>query len=109
MAEKKQVSDNLIATLASNAVLATKGVARLSQPAAINLRERDPGVKGVRLIRKGRSVIIDLYLDVAYGAKIPEVAWQVQENVKTAVSVTEAEIVKININVQGVSFPEDWE
>jgi uncharacterized alkaline shock family protein YloU len=48
-----------------------------------------------------------LYLIVRYGTRIPDVAWSVQENVKKAIeSMTGLKVVKVNVHVQGVSFPQ---
>ena len=42
---------------------------------------------------------------VNYGVRIPEVAWNVQENVKKAIeNMTGLNVVEVNIHIQGVSF-----
>ncbi|HHY63720.1 MAG TPA: Asp23/Gls24 family envelope stress response protein, partial [Clostridiaceae bacterium] len=61
--------------------------------------------KGVKVEINGKDVTIDFYILVDYGARIPEVAWRIQEKVKSAVeSMTGMNVTAINIHVQGISF-----
>ena len=47
-------------------------------------------------------------LIVEYGARIPDIAWEVQNKVKTQVeSMTGLKVVAVNVIVQGVNFPKD--
>ncbi len=51
---------------------------------------------------------IDLYLVVDYGVKIPELAWSVQESVKSNVeSMTGLEVAAVNIHIEGISFEKN--
>lgn len=69
--------------------------------------------KGVKVELDGNNVIIDLYVIVKYGVKIPDVAFSIQNSVKTSVeSMTGLNVGAVNINVQGITFekgtrPED--
>jgi len=55
-----------------------------------------------------KEATIDIYIIVEYGAKIPEVAWEIQEKVKNAVeSMTGLKVNQININVQGIKFEKE--
>jgi uncharacterized alkaline shock family protein YloU len=61
--------------------------------------------KGVKVEIDDKNVTIDFYIVINYGARIPEVAWKIQERVKSAVeSMTGMNIAAINIHVQGVNF-----
>jgi uncharacterized alkaline shock family protein YloU len=61
--------------------------------------------KGVKVAVGEKEAAIDLFLIVDYGVKIPDVAWQIQENVKKAVeTMTGLNVVEVNINVQGVDM-----
>lgn len=52
-----------------------------------------------------KEAAVDLYMIVNYGVRIPEVAWNVQENVKKAIeNMTGLSVVEVNIHIQGVSF-----
>ncbi len=61
--------------------------------------------KGVSIQIIEEKVNIELNIIVEFGVKIPEVAWQVQENVKNAVeSMTGIEVEVINVNIAGINF-----
>ncbi|MCG8542027.1 MAG: Asp23/Gls24 family envelope stress response protein, partial [Clostridia bacterium] len=56
------------------------------------------------------EAVIDLNVIVEYGIKIPDVAWKVQENVKSAIeTMTGLRVVEVNIHVQGVYIPKQEE
>ncbi len=64
--------------------------------------------KGVKVDMGPDSVGIDLYIIVEYGVKIPELAWSIQENVKTNVeSMTGLQVSKVNIHIEGISFKKE--
>jgi uncharacterized alkaline shock family protein YloU len=51
------------------------------------------------------DVTIDFYILVEYGARIPDVAWRIQEKVKSSIeNMTGMNVASINIHVQGISF-----
>ena len=84
-----------ILACAENAALSVDGVAGLAGKRVTVSKEKD------------QRLLFDVYLNVRYGCRIPEMAWNVQETVKKAVEeCAGAEISKINIHVQGVSFDE---
>ena len=59
--------------------------------------------KGIKIERASGGIVINVNINVEYGQRIPEVAFDTQENVKKAVSgVTELKINKVNVNIQGV-------
>ena len=64
--------------------------------------------KGVKIELDGNTVVIDLYVIVRYGVKIPDVAFSIQNSVKASVeSMTGLEVKAVNINVQGVTFDKE--
>jgi uncharacterized alkaline shock family protein YloU len=66
--------------------------------------------KGVKVEVGEKETAIDLFVIVDYGVRIPDVSWQVQENVKRAIeSMTGLSVVEVNVHVQGVKFPEQME
>ena len=66
--------------------------------------------KGIKVSQSDEEVQIDVYITVKYHAKIPAVAWDIQENVKKEVqSMTGLEVTAVNIHVQGVEIPESSE
>jgi len=61
--------------------------------------------KGVKIDLDGKKVTIDLYVNVKYGVRIPDIAWAAQNAVKDSVeNMTGLEVANVNINVQGISF-----
>lgn len=61
--------------------------------------------KGVKIELEGKKVTIDLYVNVKYGVRIPDIAWAAQNAVKSAVeNMTGLDVVAVNINVQGITF-----
>ena len=53
---------------------------------------------------------IDLYIVVDYGVRIPELSWEIQENVKNSVeTMTGLDVQKVNIHIEGVSFEKEKE
>lgn len=64
--------------------------------------------KGVKISLEGKKVTIDLYVNVKYGVRIPDIAWAAQNAVKNAVeNMTGLEVASVNINVQGITFDKD--
>ena len=53
--------------------------------------------------------MIDIYCCVRFGTKIPDTAWNIQENVKRHVEdLTDAKIARVNIHIMGVTAkPEE--
>ncbi len=95
-----------LAASAMNAVLQTEGVANMVSvpgPSAKAL-EKD-GVKGIRPAKSKEGLIFDVYLDVKYGCKIPDAAWNIQENVKRHIEGnTKEKLYQVNIHIMGVNF-----
>lgn len=85
-----------IAKLAKIAVLATVGVSRLASPL------------DVFVIPKAKNLFdVEVYLIIKFGYTIPDIAWNVQENIKKLFdkdNITNVE--HINIHVQGVDFED---
>ena len=56
------------------------------------------------------EVTINLYVNVKYGVRIPDIAWAAQNAVKDAVeTMTGLEVSSVNINVQGITFDKNEE
>jgi len=63
--------------------------------------------KGIKVDIKGNKVEVNIYIIAEFGARIPDVAWNIQEKVKKVVEkITGVEIVEVNINVQGINIPK---
>ena len=109
-----KISDDVIAVCAVNATLKTEGVANLaggiSNTLSKNFLGKELIAKGIKVNQTDEGVEIDVHITVKYHAKIPAVAWDIQENVKNEVqSMTDLKVKAINIHVQGVEIPSEDE
>ena len=69
---------------------------------------RDNIARGISISKEEEGLGIDIYLNVEFGAKIPDLAWEVQSSVKEAVeSVTGLKVQMVNIHVEGVNLPKN--
>ena len=109
-----KISVDVISTIAGLAASEIRGVNGMYTSFASGIAERFGAKKnvgkGVRVEMAEESVIIDLYIVVDYGVRIPELAWEVQENVKNNVeTMTGMSVEKVNIHIEGVSFEKEAE
>lgn len=106
-----KISVDVVSTIAGIAASAIDGVSMHSSFAdgfAKRLGAKKNNAQGVKVVITEDSATIDLYLVVEYGVKIPELAWKIQEDVKTSVeSMTGLTVSKVNIHIEGISFPND--
>ncbi len=103
-----RISDEVVAVIAGIAATEVDGVAGMSGGIVGGITEilgKKNLSKGVKVEVGEKEAAIDIYVVIDYGVRIPEVAGQVQENVKRAVeSMTGLDVVEVNIHVQGVAF-----
>ncbi len=106
-----RIADEVVSIIAGLAATEVEGVASMSGGIAGGIAEalgRKNLSKGVKVEVGEEETAIDLYMIVHYGSRIPDVAWSVQENVKKAIeNMTGLKVVKVNVHVQGVSFPHE--
>jgi uncharacterized alkaline shock family protein YloU len=101
------VSPDVIVTYISQAVTETPGVAELAGNISDTISKKVFGkeseFKGIKIDGGENGYTIDIFIVVNYGERIPDVAWNVQQNVKSALdSVMDIAVENINIHVQGV-------
>lgn len=105
------ISDEVVAVIASMAAAGVKGVVGMVSGVAGGFAEligKKNLSKGVKIVKTENQVTLDLSIIVEYGAKIPDVAWEVQEKVKGEVeAMTSLEVAAVNISVEGVNVPAD--
>lgn len=103
-----KVADEVIAVTAAMAAARVEGVASLVGGITDNITKnilRMNVTKGVKVSWEDDVLIIDIYVNVYYGFRIPEVAWDIQESVKNQVKEMTGEVTKaVNIHVQGVEI-----
>ena len=107
--KERSIPADEIALCAMDAVLATEGVASMAEAAiSYDISQLLTGTsKGIRVDQDKEKIRVDVYLNALFGYKIPQIAWDVQENVKREVEeLTGKTVEAVNIHVQGVSFRE---
>lgn len=91
---------DVIAKIVRLATLATEGVSRLAQPIDVVVMPRAVDVFDV-----------DIFLYITFGYRIPEIAWNVQENVKKLLDKSSEKgnhkVEHINIHISGIDFSEE--
>ena len=106
-----KISDEVIATIASVAVSETDGVCNLSGSLTgeIAMRFGKKNInKGIKVTTADGGTVIDISITVKYGIRIPDIAWEIQENVKKSVeSMSGLNVLKVNIHVVGVEFEDE--
>jgi uncharacterized alkaline shock family protein YloU len=104
------IAEDVIATIACLSAVEVKGVAGMSGGITGGIAEvlgKKNLSKGVKVEVKGESVYLHLNLIVKYGITIPEIAWEIQDKVKTMVeTMTALKVATVDIHVQAVQFPD---
>ncbi len=106
-----KISDEVIATITSVAISEVDGVCghmgSIAGEIASKFSKKNTN-KGIKVSINDNEAVIDINIVVKYGIRIPEIAWEVQENVKKSVeSMSGINVVKVNIHVVGVEFKEN--
>lgn len=105
------ISDEVVSIIASLAASEVKGVAGMANSLSGGIAEllgKKSLSKGVKVVLTENDVALDLSIIVEYGTKIPDVAWKVQEKVKSEVeAMTGLLVTAVNISVDGVNVPKN--
>jgi uncharacterized alkaline shock family protein YloU len=107
-----RVTDDVLAVCAARAALSTQGVYALASAVftdtiSESILGKTSDSKGVKVNQNDDEIVIDLYIIVKYGVKIPSVAWNIQENVKREVEdFSGMNVSFVNIHVQGIHFSD---
>ncbi len=103
----------VIATIAGLAATEVEGVAAMSSQngglADMFARKNTRNfTKGVRIALEDNKVTVDVSIVVEYGSPVPEVARNIQENVKKAIeTMSGLEVRAVDIHVTGISFERE--
>ena len=103
-----QISNDVVAVIAGVAVSEVPGVAGMAGGFAGGISEVLSGKKnlskGIKVEVGEKETKIDVNIIVEYGSRIPDVAFDIQNRVKTAVEgMTGLKVVAVNVHVQGVN------
>lgn len=103
------IADEVVAVIASMAAAEVEGVVSMATSVAGNFAEligKKNNSKGVKITKDGNNVTLDLAIIVEYGAKIPDVSWNVQSKVKADVeAMTGFSVAAVNVNVESITAP----
>ena len=94
------ISEDVLCAIAASAALEIDGVAGL-----MNASGKKNAGKGVKIVIEDDRAVVNVYLMVAYGQPIPEVAEKVQGAVISAmIDMAGFAVQEVNVHVGGVSF-----
>ena len=101
-----RIANDVIAAIANKAASEVDGV--FSMAGGISDVFGKKMSRGIKVDAGEKNTKIDVNIIVEYGARIPDVAFEIQNRVKKAVeSMTGLEVLEVNVHVQGVNLPEE--
>lgn len=103
------VAEHDVLSYIKEIVLSTEGVSSLTENLTEQLSKSILGInspnKGIKISKDKMGMVIDIFVTINYGENIPEISWNIQENVaNTLKKQFQLNISKIDIHVQGVTF-----
>ena len=108
-----KIADDVVAVIAGKAASEVSGVFGMAGGFAGGITEvfgKKNFSKGIKVDVEEKSVKIDVNIIVEYGARIPDVAFEIQNRVKKAVeAMTGLNVSSVNVHVQGVKTSEEKE
>jgi len=103
------IADEVVAIIAGMSTVRVDGIYSMSGGFTGSLRNmlgRKDLSRGVKVEIEDNMADISLYIVVEYGTSIPEIAWEIQDNVKKSVEgMTGLDVLNVDVHVQGVEFP----
>jgi uncharacterized alkaline shock family protein YloU len=103
----------VVATIAGLAATEVDGVASMSSPSSgfadmFSRKNTRNFTKGVRIDLDGSKVTVDITIVVEYGTPVPDVARNIQENVKKAIeTMSGLDVRSVDVHVSGISFERE--
>lgn len=100
-----KISEEVVLVVAGLAISEVAGVSvvnSLTDSVVEKFVKKNYG-KGIRVEMNDREVSVDVHVEVEYGVKIPDVAWELQETVKKNIeTMTNLTVNTVNIFVEGI-------
>ncbi len=91
-----KIADDVIAIIAGLAISDQKGIEKTAK------KNKN---KGITIRMEEGQVVCDVELSIVHGTKIPELASEVQEKIKTAVeTMTGLEVKQVNVNIVSMNM-----
>lgn len=100
---------NVVISIVSLATQEINGIASISRNSVSIVKSAlSKNVnRGIIVEFDGNNVIIDVFVNVKFGYSVKDVAFRVQENIKSSVeSMTDFKVSGVNVHVVGVTFSE---
>ena len=103
----------VVATIAGLAATEVDGVASMASPSSgladMFSRKSNRGLtKGVRIDLDDNRVSVDITITVEYGSPVPDVARNIQENVKKAIeTMSGLDVKNVDVHITGISFERE--
>ena len=103
----------VVATIAGLAATEVDGVASMISPSAgiadmFSRKSNRNLTKGVRIDLDDNRVSVDITITVDYGSPVPDVARNIQENVKKAIeTMSGLDVKNVDVHVTGISFERE--
>ena len=109
-----KISDDVVAVIAGKAVADAQGVFAMAGGFAGGISEVLSGKKnlskGIKVDVGEKETKIDVNIIVDYGVRIPDIAFDIQNRVKSAVEgMTGLKVTAVNVHVQGVNTEANTE
>ena len=102
-----KIADDVVSVIAGKAASEVSGVYGMAGGFAGGITEvfgKKNFSKGIKVDVQEKEVKIDVNIIVEYGARIPDVAFEIQNRVKKAVeNMTGLDVLEVNVHVQGVN------
>ena len=106
-----QISEEVIAVVSGIASMEIDGVIGMAESLSSSISKligKKSLTKGVKSEIEGEDVKIVASIVVKYGCKIPDVAYQVQQNIKKAVeNMTGLNVTKVDVSISGIQRVEE--
>jgi uncharacterized alkaline shock family protein YloU len=106
-----RIHNNVITIIARLAALKVPGVVEMSGTLVDGLAGmigKKGADRGIRIEIEQGHVVLDLFVVLEYGVRIPQAAWQIQNDVREAVQqMTGKTVYAVNVIVQGVRMASE--
>ena len=107
LAGKVMYNKDIIKSIVSLATKEINGVASMNKTSQNPLVQLIKGKNdnGVKVSASGDEVVIDVFINIFSDANVKEIAWRIQENIRTSVqSMMNIKVKAVNINIIDVDF-----
>lgn len=107
-----RVSEEVVSAIAYRTILGIPGVFDINGNIIDELtnmlgsKAKNKRTRGIRVeFDENQMILLDTYLTVEYGVKIPDIAWDIQDKVKKVLEENTGMKVKaVNVHIQGINF-----